>query len=112
MITLGDRKTRKKDVMEKLFRQKLTKRAIKKIDKKKKSMTQERDEIGSSHGFRVASSVRTSMELLKNGTRGSTDTSRVSLQKNISNQSSGLETPAGQVPGIPELKVHSASSIG
>lgn len=110
VIAIGDRKARKKDVMEKLFRQKLTQQAIKKIDKKKRTATQERDERGGSHGFRATSSSRTSMELLKkNGTRGSTDTSMVSLQKNISSQSSGLDKPVEQAPGIPELKVHSAS---
>jgi len=108
VIAVGDRKTRKNEIVEKLFRQKLTKRAMKKIDKKR-TTAQERDERGGSHGFRAGSSTRTSMELLrKNRTKGSTDTSRVSLQKNISSQSSGLETPVEQTPGIPEPKVRSA----
>jgi hypothetical protein len=108
VIAVGDRKTRKNEIVEKLFRQKLTKRAMKKIDKKR-TTAQEQDERGGSHGFRAGSSTRTSMELLrKNRTKGSTDTSRVSLQKNISSQSSGLETPVEQTPGIPEPKVRSA----
>jgi hypothetical protein len=105
VIALGDRKTRKKEVLEKLFRQKLTKRAMKKIDKKR-TMAQEQEQRG---GLIPGSSTRTSVELLrKSGTRGSADTSKVSLQKNISGQSSGSETPVRQVPGIPGVKVNLA----
>lgn len=35
LILIGDRRTRKKDVVEKMFRQELTKEAIKKVEKKK-----------------------------------------------------------------------------
>ena len=109
MIMVGDRKTRKTEVFEKMFRQKLTKRAMKKIDKKR-TMAQERNERGGSHGVRAGSSARTSMELLKkNGTRASADTSKVSLQKNISGQSSGSEMPVGQSPAVPAVKVRSAN---
>ncbi|KAJ6107350.1 Protein of unknown function DUF2985 [Penicillium sp. IBT 18751x] len=49
MIMIGDRRTRKKDVVERLFRQQLTEEAMKKMEKKKvkeerKSMQQERTE--------------------------------------------------------------------
>ena len=108
VIAVGDRKTRKKDVFEKMFRQKLTKRAMKKIDRKR-TMAHERDERGGSHGVKAGSSARTSMELLKNWTKGSADTSKVSLQKNISGRSSSSEMPVGQSPGVPAVKVHSAN---
>lgn len=35
MIMIGDRRTRKKDVVERLFRQQLTEEAMKKMEKKK-----------------------------------------------------------------------------
>jgi len=38
MIMIGDRRTRKKDVVERLFRQKLTREAMKKMEKKKKKI--------------------------------------------------------------------------
>jgi hypothetical protein len=108
-IAVGDRKTRKKEVLEKLFRQKLTHRAMKKIDKRR-TMAQEKEGRGGRHGVWPGSSARTSAELLrKSGTRGSADTSKVSLQKNISGQSSGSETPVRQVPGIPGVKVQLAT---
>ncbi|KAE8149990.1 hypothetical protein BDV25DRAFT_155254 [Aspergillus avenaceus] len=49
LIMIGDRRTRKKDVVERLFREQLTKEAMKKINKKKKkkvreSMDQARDD--------------------------------------------------------------------
>lgn len=49
MIMIGDRRTRKKDVVERLFRQQLTEEAVKKMEKKKvkeerKSMQQDRPE--------------------------------------------------------------------
>ncbi|KKK17186.1 hypothetical protein ARAM_007402 [Aspergillus rambellii] len=44
LITLGDRRTRKKDVVERMFRQKLTKEAMKKIEKKKKKKKKQEDE--------------------------------------------------------------------
>ena len=79
VIALGDRRTRKKEVLEKLFRQDLTKRAMKKIDKKK-TMAQEREERGGRQGVMPGSSARTSAELLRKiGMKGSADTSRVSL---------------------------------
>jgi len=109
VIAIGDRKTRKKDVVEKLFRQKLTQRAMKKIDKKR-TMAHDQQERGGQHGFWPGSSTRTSAELLrKSGTRGSADTSKVSLQKSISGQSSGAQTPTRQVPGIPGVKVQLAA---
>lgn len=42
LIMIGDRRSRKKDVVEKLFRQQLTKEAIKKMEKKKKKKVERR----------------------------------------------------------------------
>ncbi|KAF8859946.1 hypothetical protein BDZ45DRAFT_589036 [Acephala macrosclerotiorum] len=46
LITIGDKKTRKKDVKEKLFRQELTAEALKKVEKRKRKERRERERIG------------------------------------------------------------------
>ncbi|KAF7586556.1 hypothetical protein BBP40_008678 [Aspergillus hancockii] len=43
LIMIGDRRTRKKDVVERLFREQLTKEAMKKIEKKKKKKQEQQD---------------------------------------------------------------------
>jgi hypothetical protein len=47
LIMIGDRRTRKKDVVERLFREQLTKEAMKKINKKKKRQEQQEGQISS-----------------------------------------------------------------
>lgn len=42
LISIGDHKTRKKDVLERMFRQDLTAQAIKKVEKKRNSMSLDR----------------------------------------------------------------------
>ena len=44
LIMIGDRRTRKKDVVERLFREQLTKEAMKKVNKKKQKRQQKIDE--------------------------------------------------------------------
>ncbi|KAE8399095.1 hypothetical protein BDV37DRAFT_12570 [Aspergillus pseudonomiae] len=44
LIMIGDRKTRKKDVVERLFREQLTREAMKKVNKKKKKRQQKIEE--------------------------------------------------------------------
>jgi hypothetical protein len=106
VIALGDRKTRKKEVVERMFRQELTGRALKKMDRRK-ARTQEREERDGFPGIKGGSSARTSMELLKKiGSKWSADTSGVSLQKNNSGQSSGSEMTVGQAQNVPGIEVH------
>lgn len=51
LISVGDHKTRKKDIREKMMRQELTAEALKKVQKKRKSeRREEREKLGREEG--------------------------------------------------------------
>ncbi|KAE8356161.1 hypothetical protein BDV28DRAFT_127751 [Aspergillus coremiiformis] len=58
LIMLGDRRTRKKDVVERLFREQLTREAMKKINKKKQKRQERRQRIEEQDEPRLSTSSR------------------------------------------------------
>lgn len=108
VIALGDRQTRKKDVLERMFRQELTAKAIKKVEKRRvKTMEREqRDGLMGSviheEGSGVTTPGRRSMDRL----RGSSDRLRnvpTSTPGGSANQST---KSLKQVPSVPGVKVN------
>ncbi|PGH18559.1 hypothetical protein AJ79_00338 [Helicocarpus griseus UAMH5409] len=76
LISVGDRKSRKKEVIERMFRQELTQEAMKKVDKRRRK-DRERQSVDEARKSTSTGDTRANANAEKRGERGSLDVKRI-----------------------------------